>query len=129
MHKNICYKKFCSIACYNIGQNCPLTEADFVKGREVDVTIQLSEGLDNVAHNGEKYQGDIVLTPEQYRVIAENKPRGRNLNLIKHWTQENNVVTIPYIIAACDYTADERSNLARAIEEYKNKTCIRYKKK
>ena len=109
----------------DIGQSCPLTEADFVKGREVDVTIQLSEGLDNVAHNGEKFQGDIVLTPEQYEVIAENKPRGRNLELIKHWTKENNVVTIPYILAACDYTADERSNLARAIEEYKNKTCIR----
>ena len=108
-----------------IGQNCPLTEADFVKGREVDVTIQLSEGIDKVAHSGEKFQDDIVLTPDQYKVIAENKPRGRNLNLIKHWTRENNVVTIPYIIAVCDYTADERSNLARAIEEYKNKTCIR----
>ena len=87
----------------------------------------MSDGIDKVAHSGEKFQGDIVLNPEQYKVIAENKPRGRNLELIKYWTRENDVVPIPYIIAACDYSAQERANLARAIEEYKNKTCIRFK--
>ena len=109
---------------------CSLTEQDFSNGRDIDVSIQLSDGHDpvnNAVENGAgNYQGDIQLSTEQYEVIENNKPKNRNLNLIKHWTQENGLVTIPYTINACEFDEEERANLARAIEEYKNKTCIRF---
>ena len=106
---------------------CPLTNADFERGREIDVSLQKSDGRDFHEHGRSNYQGDIDLTPEQYEVIVEGKPKGRALNLIGHWPREGAVVNIPYIITACDFTDDEKANVARAIEEYKNKTCLRYK--
>ena len=113
-----------------IGTECPLTTDDFLNGRAIDLPSEVSDGHDpvsNAVENGAgNYQGDIQLSPEQYAVIAEGKPAGRNLNLIRWWTQENNLVTIPYIITACDYSTYEKARLARAIEEYQNKTCIRY---
>ena len=106
-----------------------MTEQDFSNGREIDVSIQLSDGHDPVndaVENGAgNYQGDIQLSTEQFDVIVNNKPKNRNLNLIKHWTRENGLVTIPYTINACEFSGEERANLARSIEEYKNKTCIR----
>ena len=106
-----------------------MTEQDFSNGREIDVSIQLSDGHDPVndaVENGAgNYQGDIQLSTEQFDVIVNNKPKNRNLNLIKHWTRENGLVTIPYTINACEFSEEERANLARSIEEYKNKTCIR----
>ena len=112
----------------NIGNTeCPLTDADFERGRDIDVSLQKSDGRDFHERGKSNYQGDIDLTPEQYEVIVEGKPRGRALTLIGHWPQQGAVVNIPYIITACDFTDDEKANVARAIEEYKEKTCLRYK--
>ena len=109
-----------------------MTEQDFLNGRDFDVSLPVSDdssfldlGKGDKAAN---YQGDIKLTPEQYEVIVEGKPKTRALKLIGHWPRENSVVNIPYTINACDFTTAEKARLARAIEEYKNKTCIRYTK-
>ena len=109
-----------------------MTEQDFLNGRDFDVSLPVSDdssfldlGKGDKAAN---YQGDIKLTPEQYEVIVEGKPKTRAFKLIGHWPRENSVVNIPYTINACDFTTAEKARLARAIEEYKNKTCIRYTK-
>ena len=103
-----------------------MTDEDFLRGRDIDVSLQKSDERDFHEHGKANYQGDIELTPEQYEVIVEGKPKGRALNLIGHWPGDGLVVNIPYIITACDLTDAEKANIARAIEEYKNKTCIRY---
>ena len=56
---------------------CPLTNADFERGREIDVSLQKSDGRDFHERGRSNYQGDIDLTPEQYEVIVEGK------NLVK----------------------------------------------
>ena len=98
----------------------------------MDVSLPSSDGRDfheqTMGEGGANYQGDIKLTPEQYEVIVEGKPKGRALNLIGHWPRTGSVVNIPYIVTACDFTTSERARVARAIDEYKNKTCIRYRK-
>ena len=110
----------------NIGNTeYPLTDADFERGRYIDVSLQTSDGHDFHERGGGNYQGDIDLTPEQYEVIVEGKPKGRALNLIGHWPREGAVVNIPYIITAYDFTDDERAYVARAIIEYREKTCLR----
>ena len=109
-----------------------MTEQDFLNGRDFDVSLPLSDDssfLDLAkGDRAANYQGDIKLTPEQYEVIVKGKPKTRALKLIGHWPRENSVVNIPYTINACDFTTAEKARLARAIEEYKNKTCIRYTK-
>ena len=102
----------------NIGTaEYPLTDQDFLRGRDIDVSLPASEGRDFHEKGRANYQGDIQLNPEQYEVIVEGKPKGRALELIGHWPRDGSV--------ACDLTDAEKANLARAIEEYKNKTCIR----
>ena len=105
----------------------PLTDQDFLNGRDINMSRESSDGRSFHEHGKANYQGDIELTPEQYEVIVEGKPKGRALNLIGHWPGDGSVVNIPYIITACDFTDDEKANVARAIEEYKEKTCLRYK--
>ena len=109
-----------------------MTEQDFLNGRDFDVSLPVSDDssfLDlGKGDRAANYQGDIKLTPEQYEVIVEGKPKTRAFKLIGHWPRENSVVNIPYTINACDFTTAEKARLARAIEEYKNKTCIRYTK-
>ena len=104
---------------------CPLTDQDFLNGRDIDMSRESSDGRSFHEHGKANYQGDINLTPEQYEVIVEGKPMGRSLQLIGHWPREGSVVNIPYIVTACDFTDDEKAHLARAMEEYKNKTCLR----
>ena len=124
LYKNIFFLSFFLLI--DIGNTeCPLTDEDFLRGRDIDVSLQKSDGRDFHEHGNANYQGDIELTPEQYEVIVEGKPKGRALNLIGHWPGDGSVVNIPYIITACDLTDEEKAYLARAIEEYKNKTCIR----
>ena len=103
-----------------------MTDADFERGRQIDISLQKSDGHDFHERGGGNYQGDIDLTSEQYEAIVEGKARGRSLNLVGRWPGDGAVVNIPYIITACDFTDDEKAVLARAIEEYKNKTCLRY---
>ena len=111
---------------FDVGNaECPLTDQDFERGRDIDVSLPASEGRDFHENAQANYQGDIQLNPEQYEVIVEGKPKSRALNLIGHWPRNGSVVNIPYIITACDLTEKEKAFLARAIEEYKNKTCIR----
>lgn len=114
------------------GQTCTLTADDFARGAALDISSDMpSDGSDPIsqAHEigGGNFQGDMVLTPEQWEVMAENKPpTGRNNKiLIKHWPRKNGIVNVPYIMSVCDYTDNEKARLARAIKEYEDKTCIR----
>ena len=118
---------------YNIptGQTCTLSATDFANGAALDISADMpSDGSDHISNahemGGGNYQGDLQLTPEQFQVIAENKPIGRALTLIRHWPRVNGIVKIPYIMSVCDYTTNEKARLARAIQEYEDNTCIRY---
>ena len=114
------------------GQTCTLTATDFANGAALDISSDMpSDGSDPISNahamGGGNYQGDLNLTPEQWEVMAENKPpTGRAMLLVRHWPRKNGLVTIPYIMSVCDYTTSEKARLARSIKEYEDKTCLRY---
>ena len=106
-----------------------LTEEDFENGRKIDPATQIPKGevdpLDAAHEHGKaNYQGDIMLTPNQLQLV---EGRGRAFSPIANfWPSDGSHVNIPYIISDNTFTSYERANIARAVEEFKNNTCIRY---
>ena len=89
-------------------------------------------------YGGGNYQGDIMLTEKQRLMIAgktrriKRQKRGgktrekRNLKFTGYWPRSGSVVNVPYVTEDWDnFSNFEKANIARAIEEYSNKTCIR----
>ena len=78
--------------------------------------------------NGDGFQGDMDLTPEQ-AVIFEN---GNKNGLIatraalkqKKWPKRGSNVYIPYVISG-EYDENERANIARAFEDLEKNTCLK----
>ena len=116
---------------YNKTDGYYLTEEDFENGRKIDPANQISKGeVDPInaatEHGKANYQGDIMLTPKQLQVV---NGKGRALLNIPtyHWQSNGIHVNIPYIISDTTFTTDERANIARAMEEFKKNTCLRYR--
>ena len=106
-----------------------MTEEDFENGRKIDPTKQISNGntdpIDDVlAHSKGNYQGDMMLTPYQLKIV---NGQGRALHpFVTHWPSNGTHVNIPYIISDTTFTANDRANIARAMEDFATNTCIRY---
>ena len=50
----------------------------------------------------------------------------RVLAFVAHWPKDGSVVNVPYTVEDWDnFSASEKANIVRAIEEYADKTCIR----
>ena len=106
-----------------------MTEDDFENGRKIDPLSQVSEGEmdhleDFLLHSKGNYQGDMMLTPYQLKVVNGQE---RALHpFVTHWPSNGTHVNIPYIISDNTFTTTELANIARAIEDYETNTCIRY---
>ena len=70
---------------------------------------------------GVDYQGDMVLTAEQLELHT-----GRAATTQAHlkWPKSGDHVTVPYVISS-SFTGTERNLIAKAIQEFESKTCIR----
>ena len=104
---------------------------DYINGRKINKDDEIPKGQDPVEdamENGEGFQGDIDLTPEQASIIV--KATGKDLISMrssikdKHWPRQGTYVYIPYTISG-EYDENERSNIARAFEDFENNTCVR----
>jgi len=104
---------------------------DFVGGDEIDIDSEIPAGqdpLNDAIENGNGYEGDIMLTPEQASIIIN----GTEDDLISmrssirenHWPRKGSKVYIPYTITGT-FSKTEKSNIARAFAEYEKNTCIR----
>ena len=106
-----------------------LTEEDFRNGDKIDIENEVPEGMDLLdeahAHGHGNYQGDMILTEKQYDQIVNGTTK-RALGIIntKYWPKTGKVVNIPYMIDNV-FDKNERAHIARAIDEYRKKTCIR----
>ena len=110
-----------------------ITEQDFENGRKINLDTEIPQGTDPLAraidtYGGGNYQGDIMLNEEQ-RVMIAGGTRSldeRNLKFVGHWPRNGSVVNVPYTTDDWDdFSTSQKANIARAIEEYGNKTCIR----
>ncbi|XP_070490773.1 hatching enzyme 1.2-like [Chironomus tepperi] len=76
---------------------------------------------------GDKFQGDIVLTPEQQTETEHTGRAGRTgtVNTKVRWPKINGRVTVPYVIDA-DYSSSERNLILTAMNEISTKTCVSF---
>jgi hypothetical protein len=78
--------------------------------------------------NGDGFEGDMDLTPEQVAIIVNGTPEDlismRSSMKEKSWPKRGMNVYIPYVITG-EYNEDERANIARAFEDFENNTCLR----
>ena len=104
---------------------------DYINGRKIDKDNEIPKDQDPVEdamENGEGFQGDIDLTPEQASIIV----KGTRKDLIsmrssikdKHWPRQGAHVYIPYTISG-EYDENEKANIARAFDDFEINTCIR----
>ena len=73
----------------------------------------------------------MIVTDEQEKELNEKEEDRALLTSINYWPHNGEVVNIPYVVTEysdpnLNFTKSERAHLARAFEEFKNKTCIRY---
>ena len=105
-----------------------LTEEDFKNGIDIDIDNEVPNGKDTIDDAVEKgdgnFQGDIILTEEQMRIIKGDDRLKAFKKLAKKWPKTGNVVKIPYTITS-GFSKNERAHIARAMTEYRRKTCIR----
>ena len=106
-----------------------MTEEDFENGRKIDPTNQVSEGerdpLDAALTESKgNYQGDMMLTSYQLLMVHG---QGRALHpFVTYWPSNGTHVNIPYNISDTTFTANDRANIARAMQDFETFTCIRY---
>ena len=105
-----------------------LTEEDFKNGIDIDIDNEIPDGkdmIDDIYEKGEgNFEGDIILTEEQMRIIKGDDRLKAFKKLAKKWPKTGNVVKIPYTITS-GFSKNERAHIARAMTEYRRKTCIR----
>ena len=110
-----------------------ITEQDFENGRKIDLETEIRIGTNPLAraidtYGGGNYEGDIMLNAEQLLILTGGRRSldERLLSFARHWPRDGLVVNVPYTIEDWDnFSINEKANIARAIEEYADKTCIR----
>jgi len=76
---------------------------------------------------GDKFQGDIVLTPEQEVETTHVGRVGRTgtINTNVRWPKINGRVTVPYVIDSV-YSSSEKNLIYNAMNEISSKTCVSF---
>ena len=84
----------------------------------------MGEDLLNYAieHGHGNYQGDMMLTADQYKQIVLGK-RGA-LSPVNYWPKTGRYVNIP-VVNTARFSKYEKAHIARAFMEFDKHTCIR----
>ena len=103
----------------------PLNEIDFENGHEIVISTQDEENEMKYAMQMGEMGIDTMLNGEQTASIANGAERvlvsSRMVNnFSKRWPNAR----VPYEIES-SFTQRERADIARAVEEIQNKTCVR----
>ena len=110
-----------------------ITEIDIQHGRQINLETQRPKGTNPLGraidtYGGGNYQGDMMLTEEQLSLFTGGNSRleKRLLALVGHWPRTGSLVKVPYTTEDWNtFSTFEKANIARAIEEFATKTCIR----
>jgi len=113
------------------GKGAKFDDTDDANAKDIDLETQDPPGVNYIQdaieegarqHYGSKWfkEGDILLSREE----VEGGERSAATNKRKLWKKYGGFVHVPYVISS-SYTAAERANIDRAIQEFREKTCIR----
>ena len=73
---------------------------------------------------GIDYEGDMVLTAEQLELHQEQSSRAATTQEDDKWPKTGDHAIVPYVISS-SFSSAERNKIAKAIQEYVSKTCVR----
>ena len=141
-YKNICYFYKHPIHFYailelaNKDASDELSLDDLEAGEEIDLDNEIPKDVGPISPKveGDKYQGDEILTAEQKAELgiadrdgmeSELEIRQAITRATRKWPKKNGKVYVPYELGA-HFTANEKAVMSRGFEEYAKHTCIRY---
>ena len=105
-----------------------LTEEDVQNGIDIDIKNEVPNGkdvFDDAMEKGDgNFQGDLVLTEEQRKIINGEIGLKAFDEFANRWPKTGNVVKIPYTVTS-GFSSNERAYITQAMTEYSRKTCIR----
>ena len=113
-----------------------LSFPDYYSGFKIDEDHEIPEDEDPLEEAMEQegtknYEGDIALNAKEEEIIVngteEDSISMRAALREGHWNgnPRDKFIYVPYTLSR-DFDRKERTNIARAIEDYEEKTCIRY---
>ena len=76
------------------------------------------------SHNGTLYQGDIMLTDVQRRIIFGDDDGITKHSAIEGWEWPNG--EIPYMIGGRRFSNNDKEKIRTAMKEFEDKTCIKF---
>ena len=77
--------------------------------------------------SGHQNEGDMRLTDAQEAMFRGTNENDRAFDTITKWPKTGDVVNIPYTLDPDNkWSSYEMKNLYKAMNEFKDKTCIRY---
>ena len=109
---------------------------DLEAGEEIDLDNEIPKDVGPISPKveGDKYQGDEILTAEQKAELgiadrdgmeSELEIRQAITRATRKWPKKDGKVYVPYELGA-HFTANEKAVMSRGFEEYAKHTCIRY---
>uniref|UniRef100_A0A1I8BPB9 ZnMc domain-containing protein n=1 Tax=Meloidogyne hapla TaxID=6305 RepID=A0A1I8BPB9_MELHA len=102
-----------------------LTKLDFENAIKYKELIEVKSRRNSILTQQRHYRGDIHGKASWRRQGNLNHPTTRRYNGVSSSVKKWNNGQIPYILGS-DYTPRERAVLARAFQEYQDRTCIRF---
>ena len=99
-----------------------LSSEDFTNALAED--FEKGKPIHDEDDSSDLFEGDIQGDKEQLRMLAENREVVGDSG--RKWPKYNGIVTVPYTFPSST-SKQSRSEIAKVIDEYKTKTCIRYK--
>ena len=109
---------------------------DLEAGEEIDLEHEIPKDVEPIgpAVEGDKYQGDEILTAEQKAELgiadrdgmeSELEMRQAITRATRKWPKKDGKVYVPYELGT-HFSANEKAVMSRGFEEYAKHTCIRY---
>ena len=98
-----------------------LSSEDFTNALAKD--FEKDKPIHDEDDSSDLFEGDITGDKEQLRMLAENREVVGNI--ARKWPKDDGIVTVPYTFPG-SASKQSRSEIAKVIDEYKTKTCIRY---
>ena len=100
---------------------------DFFEGDKANET---DDGIDHVKEaieKGSEYEGDMMLNEEEKEAHKADTNETSNAATTleqRKWPKKGNETRVPYVISS-SFSTGERRKIAKAIQDYESKTCVR----